>query len=108
MQNTVQKFRQSSIVVEKPVILSENLKTVTSSNYPRVQFFFLKLCTRFLLTNVYKRMCGGFFILFRSWVICKKEKGLVSTHKFFTILLITQDLNKIKKNSEHSFLDIIK
>ena len=27
MQNTIQKFRQSSIVFEKPGILSENLKT---------------------------------------------------------------------------------
>ena len=27
MQNTIQKFRQSSIVFEKPAILSENLKT---------------------------------------------------------------------------------
>ena len=33
---------------------------------------------------------------------------MVSTHSFFTFLLITQDLNKIKKNPEHPFLDIIK
>ena len=64
MQNPIQKFRQSSIVFEKPGILSENLKTVTSSNYPTVQY--LKLRTRFLLTNVYKKMCEIFFILFRS------------------------------------------
>ena len=61
MQNPIQKFRQSSIVFEKPGILSENLKTLTSSNYPTVQYFFLKLGTRFLLTNVYKRVCGTFF-----------------------------------------------
>ena len=60
MQNTIQKFRQSSIVFEKPGILPKNLKTLTSSNYPTVQYFFLKLRTRFLLTNVYKRMCGIF------------------------------------------------
>ena len=30
MQNTVQKFKQSSIVFEKPGILSENLKTLTN------------------------------------------------------------------------------
>ena len=40
MQNIIQKFRQSSIVFEKPGILSENLKTLTSSNYPEVQYFF--------------------------------------------------------------------
>ena len=64
MQNPTQKFRQSSIVFEKPGILSENLKTLTSSNYPTVQYFLLKLRTRFLLTNV--KGCVDFFILFRS------------------------------------------
>ena len=52
MQNAVQKFKQSSIVFEKPGILSENLKTLTSSNYPASQYFLLKLHTRFLLTIV--------------------------------------------------------
>ena len=33
MQNPIQKFRQSSNVFEKPGILSEKLKTLTSSNY---------------------------------------------------------------------------
>ena len=66
MQNTVKKIRQSSIVFEKPGILSENLKNLTSSNYPTVQYFLLKLRTRFLLTNVYKRVCGIFKFYFRS------------------------------------------
>ena len=95
MQNTIQKFRQSSIIFEKPSILSENLKTLTGSNYPTVQYFLLKLCTRFRLTNAYKMVCGIFLILFRSWVICKNKKDVVSTHSIFTFLLITQDLNKI-------------
>ena len=43
-------------------------------NYSTVQFL-LKRSTRFLLTNVYKKMCGIFFFcLFRSWVMCKKLK----------------------------------
>ena len=58
MQNTIQKFRQSSIVFEKPGILSKNLNTLTSSNFPTVQYILLKLRTRFLLTNVYKSVCG--------------------------------------------------
>ena len=33
MQNAIQKFRQSSIVFEKPGILYENLKNLTSSNF---------------------------------------------------------------------------
>ena len=56
MQNTIQKLRQSSIVFEKLGILSDNLKTLTISNYPTVQYFLLKLHTRFLLANVYKRV----------------------------------------------------
>ena len=40
MQNAIQKFRQSSIVFEKEGILFENLKTLTSSNYPTVPIFF--------------------------------------------------------------------
>ena len=66
MQNIIQKFSQSSIVFEKPGSLSENLKTLTSSNYLTVQCFLLKLRTRFLITIAYKRLCGIFFILFRS------------------------------------------
>ena len=66
MQNTIHKFRQISIVLKKQAILFENLIPLTSSNNPTVQYFLLKLHTRFLLTNVYKRMCGIFFILFRS------------------------------------------
>ena len=63
MQNTIQKFRRSSIVFEKPGILSENLKSLTSSNYPTVQHFLVKLRTRFLLTIVYKRVCGIIFFI---------------------------------------------
>ena len=66
MQNTIQKFRQSSIVSKKPGIFPEDLKTLTSSNYPTVQCFLLKLRTHFLLTNFHKRVCGIFFISFRT------------------------------------------
>ena len=61
MQKIIQKFGESSIFFKKLDILSENLKTLTSSNYPTVQYFMLKLRTRFLLANVFKRVCGGFF-----------------------------------------------
>ena len=73
MQNPIQKFRQSSIVFENPGTLSENLKTLTSSKYPTVQYFLLKLSTRFLLTNVYKRVSEIFFELFakikKTWFL---------------------------------------
>ena len=99
MQNTTQKFRQSSIVFEKSAILSENLKTLKSSNYPTAQYFLLKLRTRFLLTNAYKRMCGFFLFYLDLELFAKILKNLVSTHSIFTVVLITQDLNKIKKIS---------
>ena len=48
--------------------------------------FLLKLRTRFLLTNVYKRVCGIFFILFRSWVINKSVKSeCVETRSFLVV-----------------------
>ena len=106
MQNPIQKFRQSSIVFEKPGILSENLKTLTSSNYPTVQYFLLKLRTRFLLTNVYKKVCGIFFISFRSWVICKnlKRPGFC-TLVFYTFINNSRSKQN-KKNPIHPFVDI--
>ena len=66
MENTIHKFRQSSIVFEKSGILSKNLKTLTSYNYPTVQYFLLKLRARFLLTIVYKNLRRIFFVLIRS------------------------------------------
>ena len=52
MQNAIQKFRENSIVFEKPGILSENLKTLTA------QYFWLKRRACFLLTSVYKKVSG--------------------------------------------------
>ena len=72
MQNAMQKFRQSSIVFEKPGILSENLKTLTSSNYPTVQYFFAETSHTFPIYQCLQKGVWGLLILFRSWVICKK------------------------------------
>ena len=60
MHNPIQKLRQSSIVFEKPGILPENVKTLTSPNYPTVQYFFLELRTRSYLPMSTK-VCAGFF-----------------------------------------------
>ena len=69
------KLRQTSIILKKPGFLFEKLKTLTSSNYHRIQFFLLKFCTHFLLNNVYKSMFGICFIMFRSWVINKNVRN---------------------------------
>ena len=63
--------------------LSENLKVLTSSNYPTIQYFLLKLRTRFPLPNVYKLVRGIFFILDLE-SFAKIKKDLVSTHLVFT------------------------
>ena len=98
MQNPIQKFRQKSIGFKKKGILSENLKTLTSSNYPIVQHFLLKLGTRFLLINVYRRVCETFFLFCLDLDLFSKiKKYLVSAHLFFTFSLITQDVCKMKK-----------
>ena len=61
MQNAIQKFRQSSIVFEKPGILSENVKTLTSSNYPTVQYFFAETSHTFSTYHCLKRDVWDFF-----------------------------------------------
>ena len=104
MQNPIQEF------FEKPGIVSENLKTLTSSNYPRVGvrtiapekncppvrvrvwfrvsikirvggsfpwgqlYFLLKLRTHFLLTNVFKRVFGGFLFCLDLELFAKIKK----------------------------------
>ena len=78
MQNPIQKFRQSSIVFENPGILSENLKTLTSFSPQKGAWDFFLFCLDLEL-------------------FAKIENDLVSTHSFFTLLLIAQDLKKIKK-----------
>ena len=72
MQNTIQKFRQSSIVFEKPGTLSENLKTLTSS----LQFniFCWNFAHVFYLPMSTKTFAGFFLFFYRSWVICKLER----------------------------------
>ena len=97
MQNPIQKFRQSSIVFKKPGILSEHLKTLTSSNTLQFNIFcwnFAHVSYLPMSTKAYVR----FFLFHLDLELFEKvKKEVASTHSFFTLLLITQDLNKIKK-----------
>ena len=96
MQNPIQKFRQSSIVFEKPGILSENLKTLTSSNYPAVQYFFAKTSHTFPTYQCLQKSVWDFFLFCLDLELFTKiKKDPVSTYSFLKLLLITQDLNKI-------------
>ena len=82
MQNVIQKFGESSIVFEKPGISSENVKTLTSSRYPTIQYFLLKLRTRVLLTIAQKR-CVGFFLFHLDLELFAKFKKTWFLHTRF-------------------------
>ena len=72
-------------------------------------FFFhglILLCS--LLINAYKSVLEIFLLSLDLELFVKIKKDLVSTHSCFTFLLITQDINKIKKNPEQVFVDIVK
>ena len=101
MQNPIQNFRQSPFIFEKSGILSENLKTLTSSNYLTVQHFLLKLRTRFLLTNVYKGSAGVFLFCLDLELFAKIKKDLGSTHSFFTL---NNSRSKQNKKIPHTLL----
>ena len=49
-----------------------------------------------------------YFVCLDLELSAKIKKDLVSTYLLFTLLLITQDLNKILKNPTHPFVDITK
>ena len=53
--------------------------------------------------------CVEFFLFHLDLeLFAKIQKDLISIQSFFTLLLITKDLNKIKKNPTHPFVDINK
>ena len=55
------------------------------------------------------KKCLGVFYFFQILSCLQKlKRPMVSTHSLFTFSLITQDLNKIKKNPTHSFVYICK
>ena len=97
MQNIIQKFRQSSIVFEKPGILSENLKTLRAPATLQFNIFCWTSHT-FSTYQCLQKGVRGFFISFRSWVICKNLKR----PGFYTLVFYTfinnSVLNKIKQS----------
>ena len=90
MQDPIQKFGKSSSVFEKPGILSEKLKTLTNSNYNKVQYFLLKLRKSSILTNVYKKGFGDFLFCLDLELSAKIKKTWFLHACFFHFLLITQ------------------
>ena len=108
MQNPIQKFRQSSIVFEKRDILSENLKTLTSSNYiPYSSIVFAETLLTFPTYQCLQNYVRDFFYFVQISSFLQKVKRPGFYTLVFTFLLITQNLNKIKKYRT-SFVDIMK
>ena len=95
MQNPIQKFRQSSIVFKKPGILSEHLKILTSSNTLQFNIFCWNFAHVSYLPMPTKGCVVFFLFCLDLGLFAKIKKELVSSHSFFTLLLIAQDLNKI-------------
>ena len=93
MQNSIQKFRQSSIVFEKPGILPAKLKNLTSSNYRRVEYFLLKVAHISYIPMSTKGCLG--FLLFVAQI--KKKTWFLQTHRNQALYVFLNNL-KSKKN----------
>ena len=89
MQNPIQKSRQSSIVFEKPGILPGNLRSFTSSSYPTIQYFLLKLSTLYYLPMSIKGCVGFFLFCLDLELFTKIKKYLVIVLTMRNILEIT-------------------
>ena len=96
MQNTIIKIRQNSIVFEKPGILPEIWKLWRAATILHFNIFCWNFAHVFYLPMSTEGCVGVLFYLDLE-LFAKIKKELVSTHSFFTLLLITEDLNKIKK-----------
>ena len=99
MENPKQKFRQSSIVFEKSDILSANFDKL---QLPDSSIFLADSTHTFRTYQCLQKGVWDFFCLDFE-LLAKIKKGLVSTHSLFIFLLITQNLNKIKKISNTLF-----
>ena len=105
MQNPIQKFKQSSIVFEKPGILSENLKTLTSSNYLQFNIF----CWNFTHVSylpMSTKGCLGFFLFCLDLELFAKRPGFYALA--FYIFINNSRSKQNWKNPEHPFLGIVK
>ena len=103
MQNPLLKFRQSSIISEKPGYLSEKLNPLTSS----IEFNIF--CWSFAHVSylpVSTKWSSEFFILFRSWVTDKPSFYEYVETMSFLILANTSRSKQNEKSPEHRFVDI--
>ena len=107
MQKPIQKFRQNSIVFEKPGILPKNLKTLTSSNYPTVKYFFNETSHTFPTYQCLQKGVREFFYFVYVLSYSKKLKRPGFYTLIFYIFINNSRSKKLLKNPEHPFLAII-
>ena len=100
MQNSIQNFGQKSIVFKKSGVLYEKLKLLTSFKFPTVQYFLLKLRTRFVL----KKGCVGcYFCYLDLSLLAKIKKYLVSKNSFFYTFINSSRSKQNQKNPAQLF-----
>ena len=108
MQNTIQKFRESSIVFEKTGIFSENWKLGRTPTILQFNIFCWNFAHAFYLPMSAKGCVGIFFISFRSWITCQSLK----IPGFYTLVFYTFINNsrskQNKKDPTHPLVDITK
>ena len=90
------------------VICLKNWKLWRAPTTIKFNIFWWNFAHVSYLTMSTKGCSEYFFILFRSWIINKNVKNECVETRSFWFLQINQDLNEIKKNPEHSFVDIDK
>ena len=80
---------------------SEKLKIFTSSNYHKVEYFLLRFCTFFSLTNVYKRVFEIFLNFVQTLSYLKKLKKCLVLHthrnQVFHIFINNSRTRRMKK-----------
>ena len=107
MQNTIQKLEKALLFPRNQAFSLKIWKTLTTYNYPTVQYFWWNFAHVFYLPMSTK-VCVGFFISFRSWVICENLRR----HGFYTLgfyfFINKSRCKQNKKNPTHSFVDITK
>ena len=101
----MQKFRQNLIAFEKPGILTENLKTLTSPNYPRVQYFLHTFPTYQCLQKDVRDFF--YFVWILSYLKKLKKLDLYYTLDFY-IFINNSSTKQNKKDPEHVFVEIVK
>ena len=95
MQNPIQKIKQSTIIFEKPGILSRKLKNLTSSNYPTVEYFSLKLPHVSYLPMSTKGRAGFFYFV---WTLSYLQKS--KTPGFYTLVFYICIINKSRSKQK--------